>query len=120
MEKKTFQKEIMKNKKISTHCTLCWSRTTVDCKELLVLSIVGLCVSGYLIYLMSLNSSLTKFSDIEPKKVVRAGVNNMCEDSDLLHFANRSVDFRGFNNYTGYPSGCYMVSFILIIIFRIY
>uniref|UniRef100_A0A8D8Q707 Uncharacterized protein n=1 Tax=Cacopsylla melanoneura TaxID=428564 RepID=A0A8D8Q707_9HEMI len=34
---------------------------------------------------------------------------DMCDETDLTYFPNGTVDFRGFNNYTGYPSQCYLV-----------
>ncbi|KAI5711983.1 hypothetical protein M8J75_004819 [Diaphorina citri] len=41
---------------------------------------------------------------------------NMCAYSQMAHFPNGSVDFRGFNNYTGHPSGCYVVPNIIHLI----
>uniref|UniRef100_A0A8D8WE05 Uncharacterized protein n=1 Tax=Cacopsylla melanoneura TaxID=428564 RepID=A0A8D8WE05_9HEMI len=49
-----------------------------------------------------------KQAHLNSKQVVDQRV-DMCDETELTYFPNGSVDFRGFNNYTGYPSQCYLV-----------
>ncbi|KAL1450795.1 hypothetical protein WDU94_003115 [Cyamophila willieti] len=67
-------------------------------------------VTGTIIYLVCLNYYSTEGRFFQAESLVAPRANNiMCNESDLKHFPNGSVDFRGFNNYTGYSSGCYVV-----------
>lgn len=74
--------------------------------------IAGLCIllaslSGLIIFHMIVLRQASTLSS-EPNTEKR--VDNMCTESELKRFPNGTVDFRGFNNYTGYKSGCYVVS----------
>uniref|UniRef100_A0A8D8ZN82 Alpha-1,4-N-acetylglucosaminyltransferase n=1 Tax=Cacopsylla melanoneura TaxID=428564 RepID=A0A8D8ZN82_9HEMI len=104
------------------HRRLCGSKSTwsmctmfrnVDYRELFILCMMAIVMAAYIIHLMSLNyiNSTEGMSN-----GTRPRVDNMCDKSDLKYFSNGSVDFRGFNNYTGYPSGCYVVPDIVHLI----
>ncbi|KAL1465810.1 hypothetical protein WDU94_005350 [Cyamophila willieti] len=94
----------------------------VSSRKLLLLCLFTMMMAAYVVHQMSITYtdyiriSKGKYFEAERKQGVNPRVDNMCDDTELKHFPNGSVDFRGFNNYTGYPSGCYVVPDIVHLI----
>lgn len=61
-------------------------------------------LSGFVIHQMALQTNLENQSKPRIKRD-----DNMCTESDLKYFPNGTVDFRGFDNATGFKSGCFVV-----------
>ncbi|XP_008475650.2 uncharacterized protein LOC103512653 isoform X1 [Diaphorina citri] len=82
---------------------------------LLVILVIGTIITGTIMYQMSIQKkTFSKNFHLEINSI--SVDDNMCAYSQMAHFPNGSVDFRGFNNYTGYPNGCYVVPNIIHII----
>uniref|UniRef100_A0A8D9E1C4 Uncharacterized protein n=1 Tax=Cacopsylla melanoneura TaxID=428564 RepID=A0A8D9E1C4_9HEMI len=75
----------------------------VSSRKLLILCLLTMMMAAYIVlHHMSVTyKDNILISKEEQKDGVNPRVDNMCDESDLKHFSNGSVDFGGFNNYTG-------------------